>query len=45
MDEVQEEAPLTGEGDVEQEQSDASSRDPSISEDDEEAPLTGDGAL
>ena len=45
MGEVQEEAPLTGEGDAEQEQSDPLSRDPSISEDDEEAPLTGDGAL
>ena len=45
MDEVQEEAPLTGEGDAEQEQSDPSSGDPSISEDDEEAPLTRDGAL
>ena len=45
MGEVQEEAPLTGEGDAEQEQSNASSGDPSIFEDDEEAPLTGDGAL
>ena len=45
MGEVQEEAPLTGEGDAEQEHSDALSGDPSKSEDDEEAPLTGDGAL
>ena len=45
MAEVQETAPVTKEGDVEQEQSDRSSGDPSISEDDEEAPLTGEGAL
>ena len=43
MGEVQEEAPLTWEGDAEQEQSNPSSGDPSISEDDEEAPLTGEG--
>ena len=45
MGEVQEEAPLTGESDAEQEQSDASLGDPSISKDDEGAPLTWDGAL
>ena len=45
MGEVQETAPVTGEGDAEQEQSDRSSEDPSISEDDEEAPLTEEGAL
>ena len=45
MGEVQEEAPLTGEGHAEQEQSDPSLGDPSISKDDEEAPRTGDGAL
>ena len=44
MGEVQEEAPLTWEGDAEQEQSDPSSGNPSISEDDEEAPLTREGA-
>ena len=41
----QAEAPLARRGDAEQEQSDPSSGDPSISEDDEEAPLTGNGAL
>ena len=45
MGEVQEEAPLIGEGDAEQEQSDPSLGDPSIHEDDEEAPRIGDGAL
>ena len=45
MGEVQEEAPLTREGDAEQEQSDPSSRGPLIPEDDEEAPRIGDGAL
>ena len=44
MGEVQEKAPLTREGDTEQEQSVPSSRDPSTSEDDEEAPLTWEGA-
>ena len=44
MGEVQEEEPLTREGDAEQEQSDPSSGDSLISEDDEEAPLTGEGA-
>ena len=44
MGEVQEEVPLTQEGDAEQEQSDPSSGDPSTSEDDEEAPLTREGA-
>ena len=44
MGEVQEEAPVIREGDAEQEQSDPSSGNPSISEDDEEVPLTGEGA-
>ena len=44
MGEVQGESPLIREGDAEQEQSDPSSGDPSISEDDKEAPLTGEGA-
>ena len=44
MGEVQEEAPLTWEGDAEQEQSDPSSGDPSTSKDDEEAPLTREDA-
>ena len=40
---VYEEAPLTREGDVEQEQSDPSSGNRSMSEDNEEAPLTREG--
>ena len=43
MGEVQEEAPVTGEGHAEQEQSDPSSGDHSISKNNEEAPLTGAG--
>ena len=44
MGEVQEEAPITREGDAKQEQSVPSSGDPSTVEDDEEAPLTREGA-
>ena len=40
---VHEEAPLTGEGDAQQEQSDPSSGDRSMSKDHEEVPLTGEG--
>ena len=45
MGEVQEEAPVAGDGGAEEEESNPSSGDPSISEDDEEPPVTGDGAL
>ena len=43
MTEIQEEAPVTGEGDAQQEQSNPSLEDRPMTEVHEEAPLTGEG--